>query len=243
MSKLWMVLTMIPSVACAGDPGTKPHDMSIAQHQSAARQEEAAGTAHGNQYDPTATTGPAACGPATTGSPTSYTGPPCWTSRSNPTAQHAEDAKRHRELAAKHRAASAELAEAEKKACTGINEADRDTSPFYHREDILSVEPVEMRTPSAYDDNPTARTTGATVMFRAVPGLTAEWLEHEIKCHMARASALGHEVPGMSYCPLVLKGVSVAVSSAGDAFAVRVTSEDSETAKEILRRARAARPQ
>lgn len=44
----------------------------------------------------------------------------CWTSISNPTAQHADDAKKHHELAQKHRAAAAALSSAEASACAGI---------------------------------------------------------------------------------------------------------------------------
>jgi hypothetical protein len=44
-------------------------------------------------------------------------------------------------------------------------------------------------------------------------------------------------MPEMLYCPLALKGVQATVSSAGDALAVRVTSDDTATAQEILRRA------
>ena len=238
MSKLWMILTMIPTVACAGDPGTRPHDMSAAQHQSAAEQEEAAGKAHGTQYDPGATKDSTICGQAGTIRPFTQTGPPCWTSRTNPTAQHSQDAERHRELAAKHRAAAAALVEAEQKACAGIDEADRDTSPFYHQEDILSVEAAEEKPADVYGVG-AARTTGATIVFRTVPGLTLEWFQHEVNCHIARASAAGHEMPEMSYCPLVLKGVSATVSSKGDGFAVRVTSDDKQTAQEILQRSRA----
>lgn len=240
MSKLWMILTIVPTVACAGDPGTRPHDMSAAQHQSAAEQEEAAGTAHGAQYDRAATKDSTICGQTGTIGPSTQTGPPCWTSRTNPTAQHAEDAKRHRELAAKHRAASAALVEAEQKACAGIEEADRDASPFYHREDILSVKVAEETPGGAYSvGKSAARTIGATVVFRPVPGLTAEWFQQEVNCHLARAAAVGHEMPEMSYCPLVLKGVIATVSSTGEGFAVRVTSDDKQTAQEILRRARA----
>ena len=239
MSKLWMILTIVPTVACAGDPGTRPHDMSAAQHQSAAEQEEAAGTAHGAQYDPGATKDSTICGQTGTIRPSTQTGPPCWTSRTNPTAQHAQDAQRHRELAEKHRIASAALVEAEKKACAGIDEADRDTSPFYHREDIVSVEAAEREAPAYGKAPPSERLVGATVIFRPVPGLTAEWLQHEVNCHVARASAAGHEMPEMNYCPLVLKDVRATASSTGEAFAVQVTSDNMQTAQEILRRARA----
>jgi elongation factor G len=42
-------------------------------------------------------------------------------------------------MAGKHRAAAAALAQAESVSCAGIDEADRDASPFYHREDITEA--------------------------------------------------------------------------------------------------------
>jgi hypothetical protein len=83
------------------------------------------------------------------------------------------------------------------------------------------------------------KTTGADIIFRAVPGMTAEWLQRIVDCHLARASAVGHDMPEMSYCPLVLKNVTAKVTSTGSGFAVAVTSEDPETVKEIIRRANA----
>ena len=76
-------------------------------------------------------------------------------------------------------------------------------------------------------------------MFRALPGLTVEWLQHEMNCHSARAAAVGFSMPEMAYCPLMLKGAKATVSSAGDGFAVRIESDDPDTAKQILTRAQA----
>jgi hypothetical protein len=230
------MILMAVSVGCASDPGTHPHDLSVVQHESAARQEETRATAHGAEYDPAAAKDSTVCGQAGTIRPATQSGPPCWTSRSNPTEQHTREAAEHRELAAKHRAASAALVQAEQRACAGIDEDDRDISPFYHREDIASVGPVEILPRYSGKSSPD-QVVGAAIAFRPVPGITTEWLQHVVNCHLARASAAGHEMPEMLYCPLALKGVQATVSSAGDALAVRVTSDDTATAQEILRRA------
>jgi hypothetical protein len=214
-------------LACAADPGTKPHDMSAAQHEAAAKQEDQAAEGHAEQHDPAATETSTQC--------TGKGG--CWTSVSNPTAQHSEDAKRHRELAGKHRAASAALKDAEARACAGIPDDDRDMSPFYHREDIDSVSPLTEETKSG--KGVVKKEVGATIVFRAVPGLTAEWLQRVVDCHIARASAMGHQMPDMAYCPLMLKGVKAKVTSAGNGFAVNVSADDSATIAEISKRAQA----
>lgn len=214
-------------LGCAADPGTKPHDMSVAQHEAAANQEKQAAEGHADRHDPAATAKSTQC---------SGKGG-CWTSVSNPTAHHGDDAKRHRELAQKHRAASAALADAEARACTGISEDDRDMSPFHHREDIDSVSPLIEEQKAG--KGVIKKEVGVTVVFRAVPGLTAEWLQRVVDCHLARAAAVGHEMPEMSYCPLVPKGIKAKVTSAGNGFAVNVSADDAATIAEIKKRGEA----
>ena len=216
-------------LGCAADPGTKPHDMSAVQHEAMAKNEEAASAGHADRHDPNAAESRTTC--------SGRTG--CWTSISNPTAQHSEDAKRHRELAQKHRAASAALVDAEAKACSGIEADDRDISPFYHREDIESVMPLTETVKAGKAT--TEKVVGSTIVFRAVPGLTAEWLQRVVDCHVARASAMGHSMPEMSYCPLVLKGVKAKATSSGSGFAVNISSDDPATVEEIQKRAQALR--
>jgi hypothetical protein len=161
----------------------------------------------------------------------------CWTARVNPTEQHRADAAEHHQIAAKHRAAAQALRDTEASKCAGIEETDRDTSPFYFREDITSVQPITAPAdPQRAGKSTATRSVGGRAIFRAVPGMTAEWLQRSVNCHIARASVLGHQDPAMSYCPLALKGVHAIVESTGDGFAVEVLADDEATAKEILRR-------
>ncbi|MEO8905579.1 MAG: hypothetical protein ABI627_29010 [Polyangiaceae bacterium] len=204
--------------------------MSEAQHEQMAKQEDTSATAHAAEFNPAAETKVSRC--------SGKQG--CWTSVSNPTKEHDDDAQQHRELAAKHRAASAALAQAETQACTGISDDDRDISPFDHREDIESVSSIQE--PIKHGKHETSKLAGATVVFRAGPGMTAEWLQRVVNCHLARAAATGHAMPEMDYCPLVLNGVSAKVASVGDGFAVSLTSEDTATAAEILKRSQALAP-
>jgi hypothetical protein len=217
---------------CAADQGTRPQDMSQVGHEQAAKQEDQRAAEHQAQSVPTATETSTRC--------VGRGG--CWTSVTNPTKEHEAAAQRHRELAAKHRAASATLAQAEAQHCSGIPEDDRDMSPFAHREDIVAVKPLEETHVIGQGKSaPSTKRHGATIVFRAVPGLTAEWLQRVVNCHVARGAAVGHQMPEMEYCPLMLKGVTTAVSSAGDGFAVNVRSDDPATAAEILKRAEALR--
>lgn len=217
-------------LACAADPGTQPHDMSQAQHEAMAKQEDQVSEAHAEQHDPSAKRAQTTC--AGKGG--------CWTSVSNPTAQHSTDAEKHRELARKHRAASAALASAEASACAGISDDDRDISPFAHREDIQSVSTYSQEVRSGKSSG--SKVVGATVVFRAVPGMTQEWLQRVVDCHLARAAAVGHEMPEMDYCPLELKGVKAKVTSVGNGFAVNISADDDNTVEEIKKRALALGP-
>jgi hypothetical protein len=221
------------TMACSSPSGTQPHAMSAAEHEAAANQEHQAHEAHANQYDPGATTSKERC------EQVRARGSVCWASETNPTAGHAAEAEHHRGLADKHRAASDALRAAESSACSGVPEEDRDLSPFGHLGDIRSVSPLQedVRT----GKGTSTRVAGAEVVFRAVPGLTAEWLQRVVDCHLARNSAVGHEASAaeMPHCPLTIRGAQARVRSVGDGFAVAVRSDDADASKEILKQAEA----
>lgn len=196
--------------------------MSAARHDGEAREHAAAAERELGLYDPTAVATRSRCTPRGT----------CWTSVANPTAAHLAAAEEHRRHAADHRAASAALRAAEASACIGIDESDRDMSPFEHVEDIASVTPLV----EPFGRGATVR-TGAVVVFRATPGMTAEWLQRVVDCHLARNAALGHVVPEMPDCPLVPRGVRASVRSTGNGFAVSIRSGDHSVARDVFARA------
>lgn len=207
---------------CGASAGTQPHDMSTRGHEDVARTEENAATLHERYAEGTAR-GPNP-NPQVTLLSGGTTCPPsefavCWGGSS--TDVHLAEAEVHRKAAADHRAASRALREAERTACVGIPDEDRDTSPFEHREDVASVE---------------MRGDGALVSFRAVPRLTEQRLRHLIDCHLARNAALGHAVPEMPACPLVPAGVSATVSSTPAGLAVTLRSDDRATVRDVQRR-------
>jgi hypothetical protein len=215
--------------ACGPAAGTQPHDMSAADHQAAAAHEEQEASQHADQHDPAATQTVEHCPPGK--------GRVCWTATTNPTEGHGKTAEEHRELAQKHRAASQALHDAETRACAGLSDEDRDVSPFFHVADVRGVTELKAQIDNREGGVASQQTLGATVTVAAVPGLTAEWLQRIVDCHLARNAAVGHEMPEMAYCPLVPKGAQAKVRSVGDGFAVDIQSEDRATAAEILRRA------
>lgn len=206
---------MLSMSGCAGTTGGRPHDMSEAGHLAAASSEEKAASQH-TQHD---------CGKETV----------CWGSNENPTEEQRADSQKHRKMAADHRAAAKTLGDAEASACVGISDADRDMSPFNHRADISEVT-AHVVTSTGSDGPEERTTTGSDIVFRATPGMTAEWLQRVANCHIARAGAVGYNMPEMAYCPLELKNVKATVTSTGGGFAIAVTSDNPDTVKEIVRR-------
>lgn len=233
---LWSCLGCL---GCSGaTSGAQPHDMSAEQHQAQARVEDEAASAHARQYHPGAAVGRWRCAVGGAGARRDLPPDVCWTSLVNPTARHRREAEEHRRHAAEHRAASSALTEAEARACIGISPGDRDMSPFEHREDITSVAPLVLAEAHARTRLPAERILGAAVTFRAVEGMTAEWLQRLVDCHLARNASLGHEVPEMPACPLVPRGVEAEVTSAGNGFVVSVRSSDPRVAAKIIERAK-----
>lgn len=203
--------------------------MSVAQHETMAAVEERVATKHEHLFDVEARERRERCrGGANAESDV------CWTSVVNPTTEHSRAAEESRKRAADHRAASRALRDAEAEACRGIPAADRDESPFDHRDDVEAIEPLLVK---AGGKHPSERLEGARVEFRAVPGLTAQWLQRVVDCHLARNAALGHDAREMPSCPLIPKGVRATVTPARTGFFVEMRADDAETAKEILRRA------
>jgi hypothetical protein len=120
-------------------------------------------------------------------------------------------------------------------ACAGVPEDAGSQGLFPYRDEIERVEPYKVEVSSKEP----ARLAGATLVLRAEPGLTAEWLERLLECHLARRVPC----PDGESCPLEVGPLHVDARSAGPTFIVDVRARDPETAREALRRARAlARP-
>ena len=206
--------------------------MSASEHEAAAKAHDREAAAHAAEYHPNASSSKTSCGG---GSATKYIEGPCWTSSENPTAAHLKDADDHQKMAADHRAASKSLRDAEDKACVGLAASDRDESPFSHRDDIVSANKLEATVSSG--KSTTSKLVGATVVVRAVPGLTKEYLQRAIDCHLARNAAMGFGMTEMAFCPLSVRGVRATVVSSGAGFGVELRTDDAAAATEVLKRA------
>jgi hypothetical protein len=209
------VILVFGLVACGGSDGTSPHDMSARSHDERAAGDERAST---HEEEPCGVGGGAA----------RQVDVPCWT------ALDPAVVEQHRTAAAAHRAAAATLRDAEAQACVGIEAADRDISPFEHRADIVSVTPI---TEPVGGGASAPQVVGARVVFRAVAGMTPQWLQREVDCHLARNAALGHDVPEMDDCPLVPRGASAQVMPVSDGLAVEIRGDDASSIRQIVDRA------
>lgn len=226
--RILAVASVGSAVGCATTPGAEPQDMSAELHEREARAHQAEAQDHEARFDPNVS-----C-LTTKGEARAV----CWSPVQNPTEVHTRVEAQHARAAAAHEGAAKALRDAEANACAGISPEDRAISPFERTGDVASVEPLVLPAANAPNQLPNERTVGAVVTFRAVPGLTAEWLQRAIDCHLARNAALGHEVPEMPNCPLVPKGVTARVVSSGARFAVQIKADEPATAREVLERAR-----
>lgn len=232
-------LALATLVACGGSNQNEvpKRPMSVAQHEAAAQEHDEEAEAHERLYQPAEerTSGqPIECiDQPLAGIPYSGTEPmqvmrPCWTADQNPTTHHLREAARHREEAARHRGEAKKLLGAEQDACAGLGEDAIAHSPFFHDEDIVSLEPVR--------EDGVVR--GFRAVFREVPGLSAGWLERAVRCHQTRAAVMGYSSTFMPYCPITVGPNQATVKEGEAGIIVVLTSEKSEVAAAMLGRAR-----
>ncbi len=222
------------AIACAtpaATPATIPsqHGSAAAEDRAAREHDHAAGVLE--RQARSEELGQFECGP---GTPPGTPGQICWANpRVSGATQHETlRASEQRQDAAEHRKVSQALREAEARACADIAEPDIVNSPFSHRADIVDAQVLAVPEPDG-----SRRVVGARVRFHEIEKLTASWLQHVIDCQIARDNAMGHDVPELSYCPLVPRGATATVSVVPHGFQVDITSDDPAGASEIARRA------
>lgn len=234
-----IALAVVTLASCTSS-STEPHAMTAAEHQAAGRAENQASLQHQKEaQDAASQRVVAATGPVSTNvtgvCPADYARLTCfaqWTSFRNPTEEHLAQMKRHRDVAQRHRKASKAMRDAEARACINVPDADRDISPFFHREDIKSAA-IILGPGVSGGGGPEE---GARVVFSALPGMTAEWLQRVVDCHLARNAVIGDAEGAMSYCPLAVPHVTATVTSVRGGFDVSVRSSDERGIKEVIRR-------
>lgn len=152
---------------------------------------------------------------------------PCWTREKSE--RHSEESQRHREEAARHRRKAQALVDAETRDCAGLGALELSRSPLTRTADILRVDPLSKE----------GKPAGAVILVRQVPGLTEKWLRRSLRCHQARAAALGYPPTFMSKCPATLPDVSVRVSRRAQGIEVVLRARREAMAAAVLSRAKA----
>lgn len=154
---------------------------------------------------------------------------PCWSYDQSRTAAHQQRAEELRAEARRHRASARKLIEVERTVCAPLSEDELSRTPFFHRDDIATAEPVR-------DGD---RVIGATITFKPVPGLGAAWMKVAIACHQARAATLGYPATYMSYDPTLLEHARFDAADRDGRVVVTVTASDDVDAAVVWSRSAA----
>lgn len=172
--------------ACASSPQVQQPDRTYAEHMAAAdlHDQRAAQHDRGAETRSPASAVQYSCGDMvlndqlTTGGERITTWMPCWNLIDESSITLAD---RERAAARRERANAAALVRAEVETCRSIPERERDHSPFAHRSSIAQV--IAHREAGAV--------TGVRVIFKPVPGLTADYMRRSIACYQAHFAAFG----------------------------------------------------
>jgi hypothetical protein len=142
-------------------------------------------------------------------------------------------------LTASSAAAAENPLEVQARACHGVPTAEWAGTRLTDQADIRSIQEIKSEAPVSEAETVVPR-GGARLLLRAQPGVTAEWLQRIAECHMAQVAT--SSASALTASPLDVKGALISVQSAGDGFAVDITSADRKIAREILRRAKSLAP-
>jgi hypothetical protein len=106
---------------------------------------------------------------------------PCWDADEELAEHRRFLAERERRLAQAERRVATSMVEAELAACHGLSPRELEHSPFAHRREIAAVTPHRV----------SGTLRGVRIVWKPVPGLTADWMRRAIECHRARFERLG----------------------------------------------------
>ncbi len=148
---------------------------------------------------------------------------PCFDVTEEAAVQERFAAQREATEAKQDRQMAANLAETELHSCHGIQAHEREHSPFAHKRAIEAVAPAG---------------NGVRIIFKPIAGLTAQWLESDIKCHQARYATLGQPIGYMPDDPTLVPGAHVTVTERARHIEVLVETADADSGQLALQRAR-----
>lgn len=217
-------------IAASCGPSISPHEhpkpLSVQEHQQHASEHDRRAAELGGEADDAAAFTAGTCVdqslPLESGGERTQVMTPCWT----PT-QYLFSAAEESRAAKDHRIWATQLAKVERSACEGLGETDIRRDPFTRSGDIITVS--EFREANQLH--------GARVEFRKVEGLSVDWLNRSLRCHQARAAALGYPEEFMKHSPVSLQHVAMSVTNTGATITVSLRSTDELVATKIYGRA------
>lgn len=118
----------------------------------------------------------------------------------------------------------------EERACADVPVDERDRGLLAHRERVAGVEALERH----YNPKTNSQPSGAAIVVRAAPGVTEQWLDRVIECHVVHAARAGAERTD----PLAVEDTTVAVTPTATGFRIAITADSPVRAREVIARAR-----
>lgn len=218
--------------ACAAQ-GTRPDDMSAAEHRTEAKERAGQGEAHGARYDAEHRAHREVWHPDVGETGAGFFSREVY----NPTAVHADHASEHRAHAEEHLAAARELEAFEVQECGMFPKETRAVCPL--QGGVVAAEDLDVRPrPASLRPKgvPTRLAWRRGVRIAFVPGTNVEAVAAHMRCHIAFARTRARQ--GMDACPLYLDSRSLDVRRGADAGTVELTTSDPALLGELRRRTR-----
>lgn len=151
---------------------------------------------------------------------------PCFDAAEESMMHHRYLASREREAARADRAGAHQLLQAEVAACESIPPREREHSVFAHRDEISEIVPH-------YEG---AQLHGVWVIFKPVPGMTADWVRRDIACQQARWALQGRSPDFAPNDPTLVPDAQVQVADRAGHVEVLVTTPVTSDAEIALAR-------
>lgn len=152
---------------------------------------------------------------------------PCFDAAEESAMHHRFLASREREAARADRAGAHQLLRAEIAACQGISPREREHSVFAHRDEISEIVPH-------YEG---AQLHGVWVIFKPVPGMTADWVRQDIACQRARWALQGEPADLAPNDPTLVPNAQVQVADRAGHVEVLISTPATADAEIALARA------
>jgi hypothetical protein len=225
LARLGGTLLLMLGTGCAGSLGTRPRDMSAAEHIVQARSALDLAALEAAHYRPEAERTEMICRAGSA----RIEGMECFTTTENPTDHYREEARRLHRVASAHLRAYRSLMSDELKACH--NNLAQVSDPLR----VAMAEPDEVS--ALVSKGGKARLRGARFVIPSEGYTTRRQLDDAIRCFMAHNAFDGYGSPAAAVSPLGLPGVKTRIKAGSNGYVVDVRARNPEVAREILHRA------